>query len=254
MDDMVMRLKQMHGLGFIERHQHNSTKPQSASKSVSKCNASSVAADEKENRIQQQLANTEFLATYDGNEDGCRVTSLNVRDFRSSELTLPFAPTAVIEPALLPRPIRSLQSRMLRLGPNKELLWNPALESLDNFLSVASPSMTWKPCQWITVRNNNSDSPGFVKDPVTSCNVIPIKNILKELEAKVLDNQSITAAEKESAVQRILAVAQSQKFTCGKWILSFHANDRLDGFSSAWRNILPMEALGIASKWRRPSM
>jgi hypothetical protein len=138
-------------------------------------------------------------------------------------------------------PIRSLASRLACLGSKKELVWDPRDESLDDFLSVASPSSVWSPCEWIVVHNNNPDSPGFAPNPILSCNVTPIKKILKELETKVHADQTIFASEKNHAVQRILNIAQTQKFTLGKWILRFSLSDRLDEF---WKRLAEHTANG----------
>ena len=136
----------------------------------------------------------------------------------------------------------SLEQRLARLGPSKEHVWNPNQESLDDFLTVASPSMLWSPCQWVVVNNNNPLRPGYSAAPiVSSCNVTPIKNVLKELEAKVHANQSISNAEKKAATQRILQVAQQQRFTLGKWILRFSPSERLDEF---WRRLAEHTANG----------
>ncbi|GKY93115.1 hypothetical protein MPSEU_000279700 [Mayamaea pseudoterrestris] len=276
-DDILVRLKEVHGLGFAEKQRQLRTLN----------NKSSDTNDERQSTIRNENDQ------YEANHRRCLLVDEQLVLSIAHETTkstmhagTPYiwmSPAANLHNILSPErqgfkqqvdfvPIeheklsrneqhqpqldwanslvaaRPLKFRLARLDAKKELAWNPEKESLDGFLSIASPSMVWRPCQWIVVHNNNPESSGYAPNPVISCNVTPIKNLLKELESKVHVNQNIYVAEKRRVTQRILAIAQAQHFTLGKWVLRFSPSNRLDEFFERLAIHTANENLGCSVK------
>jgi hypothetical protein len=139
------------------------------------------------------------------------------------------------------QPTRPLLHRSAYLNTMKELIWDPKAASLDEFLAHACPSKVWRPIEWIVVNNYNLKSVGYVDNPVTSCNIQPMKNRLKVLEQKVHLGHHISREEKYYVLKQLMESAYSQRYTLGKWVLIFSVTDRLDEY---WKCLAEKTANG----------
>lgn len=121
--------------------------------------------------------------------------------------------------------------------------------AFDDWMKVYRPSKTSRfDCQWLSVVNVNSESPGFVSsNKSSSFDPSLFTPILANMEKRIEREKRISTKVKQEVVSQILKIASDQKYTNGKWML-FLSRDSVDAVWSRVATAVKNGNLGCAAK------
>ena len=128
-----------------------------------------------------------------------------------------------------------------RVGGDARIRWDTS-ELLEEWINATLPSkVSGDVAAWIQVENVTIGSPGFARQP-TACafELAPYLKELAKVEAIIERSNRVSAEAKRACVQALLALAQEQKYTSGKWMLFFPPEEA----DAAWEAIARATAQG----------